>query len=62
MNKRIIEREINATVEATEIIKARTADIKEASRMMRELIASIHAINEDLAAARRARQNGENND
>ena len=59
MTKRISEQEIIATVEATEIIKARTADIKEVNRMMREMIASLHAINEDLAAARRARRNGE---
>lgn len=62
MKQRIIEREINATVEATEIIKARTADIKEVNRMMREMIASIHAMNEELAAARRARRNGESNE
>lgn len=49
------------TVEATEIIKARTADIKEVNRMMRELIASIHAMNEELAAERRARRNGKDN-
>lgn len=62
MKQRIIEREINATVEATEIIKARTADIKEVNRMMREMIASIHAMNEELAAERRARRNGESNE
>lgn len=62
MKQRIIEREINATVEATEIIKARTADIKEVSRMMREMIASIRADREELAAQRRARENGKNNE
>lgn len=62
MKQRIIEREINATVEATEIIKARTADIKEVSRMMREMIADLHALNEELAADRRARRSGKNND
>lgn len=62
MNQRISEREINATVEATEIIKARTADIKEVNRMMKEMIASLHALNEELAAERRARENGKNND
>ena len=62
MSKRISKRDIIAINETTEIIKARTADIKEATRMMRELIASIHAMNEDLAAQRRARRNGKSND
>lgn len=62
MSKRISKQEIIAINEATEIIKARTADIKEASRMMRDLIASFHAMNEDLAARRIARRNGKSND
>lgn len=62
MSKRISKQEIIAINEATEIIKARTAYIKEASRMMRELIASFDAMNEDLAARRIARRNGKSND
>lgn len=48
--------------ELLESIKARTAHIKEVNRMMREMIASLHAINEDLAAQRRARENGEDDE
>jgi len=56
MKQRISERE---TIEA---INARTADLKEVNRMMRDMIASLHALNEELAAERRARRNGKNND
>lgn len=62
MSKRISKQAIIAINEATEIIRARTADIKEATRMMRELTASLHAMNEDLAARRIARRNGKSND
>lgn len=48
--------------ELLEAIKARTAHIKEVNRMMRDMIADLHALNEDLAAERRARRNGKNND
>lgn len=59
MKKQISERE---TIETIEAIKARTADLKEVNRMMRDMIASLHALNEELAAERRARRNGKNND
>lgn len=62
MSKQISKQAIIAINEATEIIRARTADIKEATRMMRELTASFHAMNEELAARRIARRNGKSND
>ena len=60
MKQRISEREIIEAIKAT---KARTAALEEVNRMMRDMIADLHAINEELAAERRARrENGKNND
>lgn len=55
MSKRIRERMAIETVESV------TDELNEINNMLRNMIASLHAINEDLAAARRARRNGEDN-
>lgn len=56
MSKRISERETIATIEAM------TEDLNEINNMMRSLIADIRSARLSLAAQRRARENGENND
>lgn len=56
MNKRIVEREAIATVEAV------TDELNEINNMLRNVIADISSASLALNRARRGRENGETND
>lgn len=53
---------LSPTEATIETLQSASSSIRELNCMMRDMIASFHALNEELAADRRARENGKNND